>query len=104
MKIIFILIASSLMITPVFSQLEVKPKPKKTTIGKTKNGQYEVELYQLSIDNDTAYVIMYQDMQFQRIVDFKSVSFKDIDGTREKLYELMMSVFSDENEKNKEYS
>lgn len=103
MKIIFAF-ALFLYSISAYSQIEVREKAKKTTIGKGKNGQYEAELYYFVIDSDTTYSIMYQNMEYTRITDIQSFTFKDIDNTREKLFNIMMSVFDDQNIKNKEYS
>lgn len=98
---ISILIFSLFISSVAFCQIEVKTSPKKFTVGTIK--RTGTELFGEVIDNDTTYVLMYRNAEYQHIIDFRSISFTNEDNTLEQFYKLLKSVFLDENVKNKEY-
>lgn len=97
--ILFLLISSI-----VHSQIQVKTIPDKVTIGKVgSGGGFIAELYYTVSDTDTTYYLMYNNFKYTHITDIQSVSFSSVDGTLEKLYSIMKSIFLSENKKNKDY-
>lgn len=95
--ILFLLLISQ----TCFAQVEVKSSPKKTTIGKIKKTGTELSLY-VDADNDSSFLLIYNNAAYQHITDFQSVRFTSEGGAFEAFYKILKSVF--ENEKNKDYS
>lgn len=86
-----------------FSQIQVMPKTQEITIGKVKRGgQFVAEIKQEIKDGDTLYFYMFQNAKYSTITDFQIIHFEG-KKTLDDLYTLLMSVFLEENKKNKEY-
>lgn len=104
MRTLFTLVA--VLITSVsFAQLQVKQTSPKQVIGNIKaGGVLHCELaYRIDGDMDTVYTIMFKDAGYSALVDYKSVSFNSDGNTLNELYNVIKSVFSEENKKNKDY-
>lgn len=87
------------------SQIEVQATPKSIAIGKVKSGSTTLaELSYTVTDGDTLYTILYNNMEYKTLTDYQYLRFNEDGGTLNKLYEVIKSVFLDENKKNKDYS
>ena len=105
MKKIFCIIAFTILAFTSFGQLTgVKKESPSVTIGEVKSmGSLVARLEYSVIHSDTIYSIFYRNRKYQQIIDIKYISFKGGQKTLDQLEEIFLSVFSDENRKNKEY-
>lgn len=103
MKTKIILLSGCLVVlftTSIFSQISEPVKaPVRHPVGKGGEG----ELYYQVLD-DTIYTLRFRNAEYERVVDYKYLLFKNIDNTVGALYDAIKSVFLDENVKNKDYS
>ena len=102
---LIILIISLFVGTSSFSQIQLQGSgPTKVLIGKCKNGMYtQAELSYSLIDNDTVYTLVYLNAKYTTLTDYVTLTFSEEGGTKNQLYGLFKSFFSEENKKNKEY-
>lgn len=84
------------------AQIQVKKPVNKFNVGEVK--QTGTLLYGIIGEtNDTTYVLMYRNAEYQTLVDFKTVHFGNQDSTLTEFYKILKSVFLDENIKNRDY-
>ena len=97
------LLLSALLLVSVtgYGQIEMRPELKKIEIGSIKTPR--AELYGTVVDGDTTYTLMYKNAAYQTLTDFQSVSFSNDENTLGTLYDILKSVFKEENKKNKDY-
>lgn len=77
-----------------FGQLEVNKTIDKKTIGEHSfAGETYVQLFEYS---DSSMLFLYRDMNFQQLVEYKSFSFKNIDGTLDSLYNIIIKGLEDQ--------
>jgi hypothetical protein len=98
-------IACLFFVTSSFCQIQLQGEgPSKVVIGKCKNGMYtQAELAYTLIETDTVYTLMYLNAKYTTLTDYVTLTFSEEGGTKNQLYGLFKSFFSDENKKNKEY-
>ena len=101
--LLIICVITSPMIT--FSQIsEAKKVEPQKVIGTIKSvGMTQHELSYRINEGDTLYTLMYRNADYKYITEFEFVNFSGEDNTLDKLYDILKSVFSEENKKNKEY-
>ena len=86
------------------SQIEIKKKEPKVIMGTIKVvGSIQAQLYYRIVEEDTLYTLLFRNQEYQQLVDYSSVTFSAEDNTLKKLYDILKSVFTEENKKNKEY-
>lgn len=103
MKYIFIITLSLIHLTST-AQIEMKKPVDRKVIGTVKqSGRFVADLAYYLNDNDTTYSIMYINKAYNYITDAESIMFSSENNTLSKLYEVLKTVFSKENEKNKDY-
>jgi predicted peroxiredoxin len=86
------------------AQIELRKPEQKKVVGQIKMmGTTEQSLSYVVIDEDTVYYFLFRNQEYKHLIDYSSVEFSGQDNTLEKLYKILLSVFSDENIKNKEY-
>ena len=66
-------------------------------------GSIQAQLYYRIVEEDTLYTLLFRNQEYQQLVDYSSVTFSAEDNTLKKLYDILKSVFTEENKKNKEY-
>jgi hypothetical protein len=96
------LIFSIFLVSIFFSasgQLHIDEPVSKTTVGKVAGA----ELYYEVKDQDTTYTLLFRNAEYSSIVDYAAITWQSAQGETEALYNLFMSVFKDENKKNKNY-
>ncbi len=76
----------------------------KVVVGKCKNGAYtQAELSYTIEEKDTLYTLLYLNQKYSTLTDYVTLTFSEEGGTKNQLYSILKSVFSEENKKNKEY-
>jgi|GEM_PF-6982313 len=87
------------------AQLEVLESPKEIVVGQIKLGGALAAKpsYTIDSDADTLYSLLYRHAGYEYVTSFEEVKFNADKQTLDQLYSLMMSVFTKENSKNKEY-
>jgi hypothetical protein len=90
-----------------FAQIQVSQvhtKAEEHVVGSLKPaGYFHSELTYRIEDKDTIYTLMYRNAKYSQIRDYKSLKFSGEDNTLNQLYDVIKSVFSDENKKNKDF-
>ena len=105
MKVIIGIIILLLDSHTLFAQLEEKETGNWQTIGKLKfGGITKAKLEYSASGSDTTYFLFIKDVREQPRDNYFSITFKNIDGTFEKLYAILKSFFLEENKKNRNYS
>lgn len=91
--------------TSSFAQLQLQDSGSKSVlVGKCKNGMYtQAELSYTLVGNDTMYTLTYLNAKYTTLTDYVTLTFSEEGGTKNQLYTVFKSFFSDENKKNKEY-
>ena len=103
-KVLLLAIISHLSLSG-FGQLQEATPAEWTSIGKLKfGGITKAKLEYKTNGRDTVYLLFVKDVREHPKDNYFSISFRNIDGTYEKLYEILKSFFSGENKKNKKYS
>lgn len=102
------LIFSLLFLVPVlsFAQIAIQSAgtEKKGTLGVVKGlGYYIGEISYTIEGKDTTYTFYFRNNKYSQLVDVQYVSFDEQGGTLNQLYDVMKSVFKEENKKNKDY-
>ena len=106
MKHFFLLLIITASLPPIASGqiTEAKKLEPRKTIGKNESlGAYVELYYRIGEEEDTTFVLMYQNKNYKTIVDIESITFFGGMDVIDKLYSYMTSVFLDENKKNKDY-
>src|SRR6218665_2696193 len=80
------------------AQLEVLESPKEIVVGQIKLGGALAAKPSYTIDS-----LLYRHAGYEYVTSFEEVKFNADKQTLDQLYSLMMSVFTKENSKNKEY-
>lgn len=76
MKHLFIFSICMVITVSSFSQLEKREVPKSVNIGKVKSGLLKMaELSYMVTDNDTAYILLYNDLKYKQITVWGDVFF-----------------------------
>lgn len=104
-KNVLMVLPAVLFLTGVksYGQIEMKESPKVFVIGSVKPGARTIaELTRTVIDSDTAYGLTFSNAKYTTLSDYKTVIFRGSE-TIDQLYNLMKTVFTDENKKNKDY-
>ncbi|MBX3253935.1 MAG: hypothetical protein KF862_07305 [Chitinophagaceae bacterium] len=95
----------SILCLPAFGwgQISDPISPKKSiTVGRLSGGlTFLAELSYVVGDNDTTYTLKFNDYRYSEITSIEYVSFSSVGNTKEKLYNLFLSVY--ENKKDKDY-
>lgn len=105
MKWVGILIFLNQLAGIASAQLEEKEAANWQTIGQLKFGGISKAKLQYNANGaDTTYFLFVKDVREQPRDNYFSITFKNIDGTFEKLYTILKSFFLDENKKNRNYS
>jgi hypothetical protein len=87
-----------------FAQIQVGEPEKRVVVSELKPmGKFTAELSYKLEGRDTLYRLMLANDKFKTLTDLYSVHFSGEEGTLDKLYSIMKSVFAKENAKNKEY-
>jgi hypothetical protein len=97
--IFYLLLCGTICNQNANAQLTVQESAPTVTVGKTALG----ELYYKIIDNDTMYTLLFRNAEYSTLIDYCSVTWQSEMGETQNLYDIIMSVFKDENKKNKEY-
>lgn len=86
------------------AQIEQLEKKDWTVVGELKSlGVTKARMQYLSYGNDTTYMLFMKDMKNPKVVNYFSVSFRNVNSTYSSLYDLMKTFFTDENKRNKKY-
>jgi hypothetical protein len=97
-------IAICLISLPSVAQIEVQESEKPARVGHFKNGAtIGAELTYRINDGDTLYTLLFNDLEYKYLTEYKSISFDGTGGVVNQLYDVMKTFFSDENKKNKDY-
>lgn len=96
------------LLLPLFSaaQIEVKETTsyKQATVGEVKRGGYFIAELKYEVrGEDTLFMLLYRNAQYEAIVDIESVAFYNSGSTVDDLYTLFKSVFKKENQGDKNY-
>jgi len=87
------------------AQIEEKKPADWQTIGRLHfGGITKARLQYIASGKDTTYLLFIKDVRDQPKDNYFSITFKGIDDTYDKLYNILKSFFLDENKKNKKYS
>jgi hypothetical protein len=87
------------------AQIEEKEPTDWQTIGRLHfGGITKARLQYIASGEDTTYLLFIKDVRDQPKDNYFSITFKGIDNTYDKLYNILKSFFLDENKKNKKYS
>lgn len=99
MKKLILLSGFLLSTVLAFSQIKVQSMEKTTLIGKCDRA----DLSYIAHGKDTTYFITFRNAEYTTLSDYKTVEFSGEGNTLSSLYDILMSFFSDQNRKNKEY-
>lgn len=104
MKFIILAIMLSILKLTSYSQIQVRQSSPQVEVGKVSYmGNFHSELSYNVLDDDTTYTLMYRNSEFKTLVDVESIKFSSVGNTYNTLYDLIKSVYSPENVKNKDY-
>ena len=103
MKKVF-LIAGLFTASLSFGQLQMKEVPREVSIGKaTRGGYVATELLYRVLGADTIYTFRYINSKWEKLIEYKSISFNADSATLNTIYKMLKGFFSDEHKKDKEY-
>lgn len=86
------------------AQIEQLEKRDWTVVGELKSlGVTKARMQFLPHGSDTTYMLFMKDMKNPKVVNYFSVSFRNINNTYGQLFDLMKTFFTEENRRNKKY-
>lgn len=94
MKKTFLQLLLTFAVSPTFSQVVKVSIPEPVVVGVVKSvGLFVAELKYTIINGDTTYFIVYKNMDYPSISDIKKVSFTNVGGAVEELYNILAEAY-----------